>query len=275
MSEAARTDDRLAVLTRSDSGFGVRFLTALREQGVRPAVLGVEDTPFSKRWRMFKRLGKRIGWIDGARYQRRFWTPVAKRAVSGGRWAALQRYEGAAERVVRAPTINEPSIAGALRAQGVTRVILAQSGIVRDEILGIDGIEVFNAHPAILPGFRGVDVVRWTLRAGEPVGATIHLVDRGVDTGGILRTETIDIRSTDRIVDVEQRAADRCMDLLLRAAMEGRAAFGAPRPQDASVGEQVFLMPFAVAAQLERDWPRIRSRYIDAAAPVVSGVAHA
>jgi len=275
VSPAAHTDERLAVLTRSDSGFGVRFLAALKERGVRPAVLGVEDTPFSKRWRMFKRLGTRIGWLDAARYQRRFWTPVAKRAVSGGRWAALPNYEGAAERVARAPTINDPSIAETLHTAGVDRVILAQSGIVRDEILGIEGIEVFNAHPAILPRFRGVDVVRWTLRAGEPVGATIHLVDRGVDTGGILRTEAIDIRSTDRIVDVERRAADRCMDLLLRAALEGRTAFGEPRPQDTSVGEQVYLMPFRIAAQLERDWPTIRSRYIDAAAPAVSGVAHA
>lgn len=256
------TDHGLVVLTRSDSGFGLRFLRALAERGVRPRVLGVEDTPFSKRWRMYRRLAARIGEADAARYQCRFWKPVALRAVSGGRWAALPSFDELGEQIVRARSINDPAIAAAIEQSGARRVVLAQSGIVGSGILGIDGIEVFNAHPALLPDWRGVDVVRWALRASAPIWATLHLVDRGVDTGAVLRTVPVPVLATDAVADVEARATRACHDLLLTAALEGRDAFGPASPQAPGAGRRVYLMPLREGRTLERRWASVRAGYV-------------
>ena len=47
--------------------------------------------------------------------------------------------------------------------------------------------KIINLHPSLLPDFKGAHAVRDALAAGaSKTGATIHIVDEGVDTGRIL-----------------------------------------------------------------------------------------
>ena len=51
---------------------------------------------------------------------------------------------------------------------------------------------VVNVHPALLPAFPGAHAVEDALAAGvTETGATVHLVDEGVDTGAVLRQEAV------------------------------------------------------------------------------------
>jgi phosphoribosylglycinamide formyltransferase-1 len=51
---------------------------------------------------------------------------------------------------------------------------------------------VVNVHPALLPAFPGATAVEDALSAGaRETGATVHLVDEGVDTGAVLRQEAV------------------------------------------------------------------------------------
>ncbi len=51
---------------------------------------------------------------------------------------------------------------------------------------------VVNVHPALLPAFPGAAAVEDALSAGvAETGATVHLVDEGVDTGAVLRQEAV------------------------------------------------------------------------------------
>ncbi len=51
---------------------------------------------------------------------------------------------------------------------------------------------VVNVHPALLPAFPGAHAVEEALAAGATeTGATVHLVDAGLDTGAILRQESV------------------------------------------------------------------------------------
>lgn len=46
---------------------------------------------------------------------------------------------------------------------------------------------IINVHPGALPGYRGLFAPFWQVLRGEPeLGCTVHLVDRGIDTGAIL-----------------------------------------------------------------------------------------
>ena len=53
---------------------------------------------------------------------------------------------------------------------------------------------IINLHPSLLPEFRGAHAVRDALAAGATkTGATVHIVDEGVDTGRILLQQEVEI----------------------------------------------------------------------------------
>jgi phosphoribosylglycinamide formyltransferase-1 len=57
---------------------------------------------------------------------------------------------------------------------------------------------ILNTHPAYLPEFPGAHAVRDALRAGaEETGASIIVVDAGIDTGPILAQSRVPIHDDD------------------------------------------------------------------------------
>lgn len=68
------------------------------------------------------------------------------------------------------------------------------------------GGRIVNTHPALLPAFPGPHPVADALAHGVRVtGATVHLVDAGVDTGPILAQRAVDVLPG----DTEQRLHER------------------------------------------------------------------
>jgi phosphoribosylglycinamide formyltransferase-1 len=64
--------------------------------------------------------------------------------------------------------------------------------LLRPAFLGRFPGRVVNVHPALLPAFPGAHAVEDALAAGvAETGATVHLVDEGVDTGAVLRQEAV------------------------------------------------------------------------------------
>jgi methionyl-tRNA formyltransferase len=61
------------------------------------------------------------------------------------------------------------------------------------EALSLPRIGVLNLHPAFLPYNRGWHTPSWAILDGTPIGATLHFMDEGVDTGDIIHQKQIDI----------------------------------------------------------------------------------
>ena len=61
---------------------------------------------------------------------------------------------------------------------------------------------IVNVHPSLLPDFPGAHAVDDALAAGvETTGVTVHFVDQGLDSGAVLRQETVPVEPRETLVD--------------------------------------------------------------------------
>lgn len=68
------------------------------------------------------------------------------------------------------------------------------------------GSRVVNSHPALLPAFPGAHAVRDALAYGVKVtGATVHLVDQGLDTGPVVAQECVPVLPDDDETSLHER----------------------------------------------------------------------
>ena len=80
-------------------------------------------------------------------------------------------------------------------------VVVHGTRIISARVLQAMACPVVNMHAGITPRYRGVHGGYWALAEGHPewVGTTVHLVDPGVDTGGILAQATFEVSDEDTI----------------------------------------------------------------------------
>lgn len=65
---------------------------------------------------------------------------------------------------------------------------------------------IINIHASMLPLFPGAHAVRDTLAAGvSETGATIHVVDAGMDTGPIIDQRTVPVMPGDDVATLHER----------------------------------------------------------------------
>lgn len=99
------------------------------------------------------------------------------------------------------------------------------------QVLGRFGGRVLNTHPALSPSFPGMTGPADALAYGVKVtGATLFLVDEGVDTGAIVAQVPVAVEPGDDADTLHERikAAERAMlvDAVGRMAREGYALEG-------------------------------------------------
>ncbi|CAI8337292.1 MAG: Phosphoribosylglycinamide formyltransferase [Owenweeksia sp. TMED14] len=77
--------------------------------------------------------------------------------------------------------------------------------IVKNNIYDAFNIGLLHDHLAVLPFVRGRSSIEFSLLTGVPVGSTIHFIGRGIDTGGIVKIYTYDIRKGDTINSIRKK----------------------------------------------------------------------
>jgi len=91
-------------------------------------------------------------------------------------------------------TARDAAMAAWLRKRGVELVVLAgYMQLLSPEFLATFPDRVINVHPALLPAFPGLNAVQQALDYGvKVIGATVHFVDGGVDTGPVILQRAIE-----------------------------------------------------------------------------------
>jgi phosphoribosylglycinamide formyltransferase-1 len=102
---------------------------------------------------------------------------------------------------------RDAAMADWLEARGVKLVVLAgYMHLLTPAFLDRFPDAVVNVHPSLLPGFPGGHPVEDQLAAGvTESGATVHLVDEGVDSGSILAQERVPVLPGDTPESLHER----------------------------------------------------------------------
>lgn len=85
-------------------------------------------------------------------------------------------------------SINDPDAIATLKSLNPDIVFLISCRMLKEATLAAMPCPVINFHAGINPRYRGLMGGYWALVSNDPenFGATVHLVDAGVDTGDIL-----------------------------------------------------------------------------------------
>ena len=102
---------------------------------------------------------------------------------------------------------RDAAMADWLAGRGVDLVVLAGfMHLLTPAFLERFPERIVNVHPSLLPAFPGAHAVEEQLAAGvAESGATVHLVDEGVDSGPILRQERVAVIADDTPETLHER----------------------------------------------------------------------
>lgn len=81
-------------------------------------------------------------------------------------------------------------------------VIVNGTAIISKKVLACTDAIFINTHVGITPEYRGVHGGYWALRNNdkENFGVTVHLVDKGIDTGSIIYQATTKVKEEDNFI---------------------------------------------------------------------------
>jgi folate-dependent phosphoribosylglycinamide formyltransferase PurN len=91
--------------------------------------------------------------------------------------------------------LNSRETENLLKANNVDLGVLANTGIIKKEIIKSCRLGIIMAHTGILPEYRGINCNGWALLNDDDMGVSTLLIDEGIDTGPILLKEALDKNS--------------------------------------------------------------------------------
>jgi folate-dependent phosphoribosylglycinamide formyltransferase PurN len=164
--------------------------------GRRATVIAILEEPPS-RLTLARRRARRLGWstVAGQVAFVGLVVPVLHRRGRGRIRQITQEYGLDLTLLSNASlvsSVNDERTIALLEQAAPTLVVVHGTRIISRSVLDAISVPVLNIHAGVTPRYRGVHGGYWALREGcrELAGSTVHLVDPGIDTGGILAQAT-------------------------------------------------------------------------------------
>ena len=111
--------------------------------------------------------------------------------------------------------------------------VVAYGQILSAEILNLPRLGCINIHASLLPRWRGAAPIQRAIEAGDRIsGITLMRMDKGLDTGDVLRQIETPIYDTDSTTTLGARLADLGADALAQLLVAPEADFGRATPQN-------------------------------------------
>lgn len=149
---------------------------------------------------IMKNRAKKLGWFNvvGQIAFGMLLLPILRSLSNNQKTQVIQKLglsdaEISPEKMVDVSSVNAKETIKILKEINPDVVIVNGCRIVSNKVLSAIDAVFINAHEGITPRYRGIHGGYWAMVNNdlEHCGVTVHLVDKGVDTGGILYQATI------------------------------------------------------------------------------------
>jgi len=112
-------------------------------------------------------------------------------------------------------------------------VLVAYGRVIKPKTLTLPRCGFINAHPSLLPAYRGPSPVQTAILNGEQkTGITLIKLDEQIDHGPIIAQESVPIQSTDTNVTLHAQLAERGAALLVKVLQPYTSGSLSIQPQD-------------------------------------------
>lgn len=99
--------------------------------------------------------------------------------------------------------LKDPEFLEQLRALKADMFVVVAFRMLPEEVWTMPRLGTFNLHAALLPQYRGAAPINWAVINGETrTGATTFMIDKDIDTGGIILRQDLLVSDTDTAGDV-------------------------------------------------------------------------
>jgi methionyl-tRNA formyltransferase len=242
------------VFFTNKSARGAEILTHMRSRNIpiEAIFIDIERRTLRGRIKKAKSTLKRIGSIETSRF---ILKKLRKKLVwrAGKDWKSNEFYRAYSGKVFVIDNFNGAQSEQLLKEIEPDIVVLGGSRIIRKNIIKIPKIGILNAHPGLLPKYRGVDVIPWAIYQGDPIGVTIHFIDEGVDTGRIVAQKIINVTEGDTLDSLMKKAneiaGELMSEVILQLIEKGHIQV---IPQSKDEGKQYYRMPIKLRQETER-----------------------
>jgi methionyl-tRNA formyltransferase len=187
------------VLLTNGATHGLRILEELRRSRIALAAVILEKAAPPGRPRLSECI-RELGYRTTASVLRRELTEAWLPSLP------TLRYRRFASNARRVTDLNSSQCKAMLEALRPDLILLGGARILKPPILECARLAVLNAHPGLLPTYRGNDVIAWALHNGDQVGVSVHVVDSGIDTGAVIMTRELPVARGESIPVLTDKA---------------------------------------------------------------------
>lgn len=119
--------------------------------------------------------------------------------------------------VLQPVKLKDPEFLKQLKGLKADLFIVVAFRMLPEEVWGMPKLGTFNLHAALLPQYRGAAPINWAVINGETrTGVTTFMIDKDIDTGGIILRQGINISDTDTAGDVHDKLMEIGADLVVQ-----------------------------------------------------------
>lgn len=123
------------------------------------------------------------------------------------------------EILIEVASVNSKACETLLKKINPDIIIVNGTRIISEKTLNCTDALILNTHAGITPSYRGVHGAYWALVNNDinNCGVTVHLVDAGIDTGGILYQKSINILHKDNFTTYTYLQIAEGIKLMIKA----------------------------------------------------------
>lgn len=254
---------RIVLLTNKSSLFGKKILNSLISEGIKVDAAVIINQPLMYHIKLFNYVKKRVGIAEAVFFSMRKLIHDSRNKPSffcNGQ-LFINSFDDTGVPIISTTGTNSEQTENILKELAPDILLLGQQGIIRKNILNVPKVGVLNSHPGILPYYRGIDSDKWAAYFNDfdRIGCSVHWVDKGVDSGKILKSQAYKFYGNETFETLFDRVFDLCVPTLtgvVKSILEDD--FPPGESQEIALAKQYFKMPL----KLERVAKRNLSKFL-------------